>query len=220
VPDSPQLPAARKDDFHACTQQTPKPHIGGPVVDGFGGVLVEGRKSARLGDPTECKPVPELGPDFIKCGSKTVLIGGRPAARLSSKTIHGGFVASGSPKVLIGGPDACLSDQLAKNLQEIAKLKGKIAENEAEIKWRQENLKQMDRPDTPEDRLKKALEKALAPKEEGVPPQAGEQAERDGEQIARDMMQQDIARRQAENQGLRDRIGQLQGQNDGLRNQW
>jgi uncharacterized Zn-binding protein involved in type VI secretion len=42
-------------------------------------------------------------PDSILKGSATVLIGGRPAARLGDPTAHGGSVMLGCPTVLIGG---------------------------------------------------------------------------------------------------------------------
>jgi uncharacterized Zn-binding protein involved in type VI secretion len=42
-------------------------------------------------------------PDVIVMGSFTVLIGSMPAARLGSMTAHGGSVVMGFPTVLIGG---------------------------------------------------------------------------------------------------------------------
>nr|WP_315596865.1 PAAR domain-containing protein [uncultured Cupriavidus sp.] len=36
-------------------------------------------------------------------GSATVLIGGRPAARVGDQTAHGGSIVMGLPSVLIGG---------------------------------------------------------------------------------------------------------------------
>ncbi|HRJ17177.1 MAG TPA: PAAR domain-containing protein, partial [Saprospiraceae bacterium] len=36
-------------------------------------------------------------------GSGTVLIGGRPAARIGDLTAHGGIIIAGAPNVLIGG---------------------------------------------------------------------------------------------------------------------
>jgi uncharacterized Zn-binding protein involved in type VI secretion len=35
-------------------------------------------------------------------GSTTVLLGGRPAARMGDSTIHGGSIIVGDPTVLIG----------------------------------------------------------------------------------------------------------------------
>lgn len=36
-------------------------------------------------------------------GSSTVLIGGKPAARMGDTTAHGGTIALGCPTVIIGG---------------------------------------------------------------------------------------------------------------------
>jgi uncharacterized Zn-binding protein involved in type VI secretion len=36
-------------------------------------------------------------------GSATVLIGGKPAARMGDTTAHGGTIAVGLPTVMIGG---------------------------------------------------------------------------------------------------------------------
>jgi uncharacterized Zn-binding protein involved in type VI secretion len=36
-------------------------------------------------------------------GSATVLMGGRPAARMGDMTAHGGSIVIGAPTVLVGG---------------------------------------------------------------------------------------------------------------------
>lgn len=41
-------------------------------------------------------------PDSIVLGSTTVLIGGKPAARMGDITAHGGSITVGFPTVLIG----------------------------------------------------------------------------------------------------------------------
>jgi uncharacterized Zn-binding protein involved in type VI secretion len=41
-------------------------------------------------------------PDTIAMGSTTVLIGGMPAARLGDTTAHGGSIVVGCPTVMIG----------------------------------------------------------------------------------------------------------------------
>jgi uncharacterized Zn-binding protein involved in type VI secretion len=41
-------------------------------------------------------------PDSIIAGSATVLIGGKPAARMGDSTAHGGTIIIGCPTVLIG----------------------------------------------------------------------------------------------------------------------
>jgi uncharacterized Zn-binding protein involved in type VI secretion len=42
-------------------------------------------------------------PDAIVKGSATVLIGGRPSARIGDNTAHGGAIVVGCPTVMIGG---------------------------------------------------------------------------------------------------------------------
>jgi uncharacterized Zn-binding protein involved in type VI secretion len=55
--------------------------------------------AARVGDMCTC-----VGPpDTIVKGSMTVLIGGKPAARMGDSTAHGGVIVVGLPTVLIGG---------------------------------------------------------------------------------------------------------------------
>ena len=55
--------------------------------------------AANLGTMCTC-----VGPpDSIMMGSATVLIGGKPAARMGDSTAHGGSIVMGFPTVLIGG---------------------------------------------------------------------------------------------------------------------
>jgi uncharacterized Zn-binding protein involved in type VI secretion len=42
-------------------------------------------------------------PDSIILGCPTVLINGRPAARMGDATAHGGTITLGMPTVMIGG---------------------------------------------------------------------------------------------------------------------
>jgi uncharacterized Zn-binding protein involved in type VI secretion len=42
-------------------------------------------------------------PDSIVKGTATVMIGGRPAARMGDATAHGGTILNGLPTVVIGG---------------------------------------------------------------------------------------------------------------------
>lgn len=52
-----------------------------------------------MGDSAVC-----VGPpDVIIKGSSSVLIGGRPAARMDDQTAHGGQIVMGCPTVIIGG---------------------------------------------------------------------------------------------------------------------
>jgi uncharacterized Zn-binding protein involved in type VI secretion len=97
------FPAARIGaDQHVCPAFTgPVPHVGGPIIGpGVPTVLIVGLPAAVLGDMCTCVGPPST---IIK-GSATVLIGGRPAARLTDSTAHGGtIVGPGAPTVLIGG---------------------------------------------------------------------------------------------------------------------
>ena len=96
--------AARLTDFHECPMQTPGlppiPHVGGPIVGpGVPTVLIEKMPAAVLGDMLVC-----VGPpDTIVKGSATVMIGGKPAARMGDQTAHGGEILSGAFTVIIGG---------------------------------------------------------------------------------------------------------------------
>ena len=76
-------PAARLTDMHTCPMQTP----GLPPP------------AAVMGDMCVC-----VGPpDSIVKGSATVMIGGKPAARMGDTTAHGGSIVMGCPTVMIGG---------------------------------------------------------------------------------------------------------------------
>lgn len=97
------MPAARINDMHLCPMQTPAvvpiPHVGGPIIGPcVPNVLVEGMPAAVVGDMCIC-----VGPpDVIVMGSMTVLIAGRPAARVGDSTAHGGVIMAGAMTVLIG----------------------------------------------------------------------------------------------------------------------
>jgi uncharacterized Zn-binding protein involved in type VI secretion len=97
-------PAARLTDMHTCPMvtagQTPIPHVGGPIVGpGAPTVLIGKMPAAVLGDNAVC-----VGPpDSIIEGSATVMICGKPAARVGDATAHGGSIVLGCPTVLIGG---------------------------------------------------------------------------------------------------------------------
>ncbi len=96
--------AARLTDMHTCPMQTPGlppiPHVGGPIVGpGVPNVLIGKLPAAVLGDMLVC-----VGPpDSIVKGSATVLINGKPAARMGDSTAHGGSIVLGCPTVIIGG---------------------------------------------------------------------------------------------------------------------
>ncbi len=97
-------PAARQTDMHTCPMQTPGlppiPHVGGPILGPcIPNVLIVKLPAAVLGDTLTC-----VGPpDAIVKGSATVMISGRPAARVGDTTAHGGVITLGAPNVIIGG---------------------------------------------------------------------------------------------------------------------
>nr|WP_280140355.1 PAAR domain-containing protein [Microbulbifer marinus] len=76
------------------------PHVGGPILSPGGPtVMIGGLPSATAGSSCTC-----VGPpDSIVMGSTTVLIEGKPAARMGDTTAHGGTIVAGCPAVLIGG---------------------------------------------------------------------------------------------------------------------
>lgn len=94
------MPAARVTDMHVCPMVTGiVPHVGGPIaVPGAPTVLIVGLPAATVTSMCVC-----VGPpDTIALGSFTVLLGGKPAARLGDMTAHGGSIVLGAPTVLIG----------------------------------------------------------------------------------------------------------------------
>lgn len=97
--------AARITDMHTCPMQTPAfpspiPHVGGPITGpGVPTVWIGKMPAAVIGDMCVC-----VGPpDSIVTGSATVMIGGKPAARMGDTTAHGGTIVIGCVTVLIGG---------------------------------------------------------------------------------------------------------------------
>ncbi len=93
------LPAARITDEHVCPRTTgPIPHVGGPIITGCVTVLIGSLPAARVGDIAVC-----VGPtDKVEKGSSTVTIGGKAAARITDRCVHGGKIVTGFLTVLIG----------------------------------------------------------------------------------------------------------------------
>jgi uncharacterized Zn-binding protein involved in type VI secretion len=96
------MPAARITDLHVCPivpPASPAPHVGGPIVTPGGPtVLIVGLPAACVGSMCVC-----VGPpDSVMLGSFTVMICGKPAARLGDPTVHGGTIVGGAPTVMIG----------------------------------------------------------------------------------------------------------------------
>lgn len=97
-------PAARITDIHTCPMQnsatTSVPHVGGPIIGPcVPNVLIGGLPAAVMGDNCVC-----VGPpDTVVNGSSTVMICGKPAARMGDTTAHGGKIVIGCTNVIIGG---------------------------------------------------------------------------------------------------------------------
>jgi len=97
-------PAARITDMHTCPMVTPGvppiPHVGGPIITPGGPTVLIGNLPAAT-VTSQCICVGP--PDVIVKGSTTVLICGKPAARMGDMTAHGGTIVAGFPTVMIGG---------------------------------------------------------------------------------------------------------------------
>lgn len=92
-------PAARLLDFHVCPMLTgPVPHVGGPVIAVGVTCLTQMFPQAVATDKAIC-----VGPpDVIAMGSTTVMVGGKPAARMGDQCAHGGKIMLGCFTVMIG----------------------------------------------------------------------------------------------------------------------
>lgn len=90
--------------MHTCPLVTPGvppvPHVGGPISGPcVPNVLIGGLPAAVVTDNCVC-----VGPpDVIVRGSLTVLIAGRPSARIGDTTAHGGSIVMGDFTVIVGG---------------------------------------------------------------------------------------------------------------------
>jgi len=93
-------PAARFTDMHVCPMATGLvPHVGGPILPPcHPTTLIAALPAARIGDFAFCAGPP----DTIVTGAFTVLIGGKPAARMGDTCAHGGKIVMGCMTVLIG----------------------------------------------------------------------------------------------------------------------
>lgn len=97
-------PAARIGDIHMCTIHGPGPLF----AEGSEDVLIGHMRAAREGDRAKCCWVLE---DPVVRGEPSVLINGKPAARLGDPT-NGGTITQGLLTVLIGAPlqARCMED--------------------------------------------------------------------------------------------------------------
>ncbi|MDR2951138.1 MAG: PAAR domain-containing protein [Prevotella sp.] len=88
---------------HICPESDgSKPHVGGTVVEGIEGVLIDGMPVAVVGSKCECTGSPK--PNSIAMGCEGILIDGKPLAVVGSMTEHGGIIIEGVPGVTISGP--------------------------------------------------------------------------------------------------------------------
>ena len=97
-------PAARVGDMHVCPMQTPGlppiPHVGGPISARLPSCPY--RKYARS-VYGRFRRLRRAAGSYHHKGSSSVLIGGRPAARIGDQMAHGGQIVMGCPTVIIGG---------------------------------------------------------------------------------------------------------------------
>lgn len=88
---------------HICPESDgSKPHVGGTVVEGVEGVLIDGIPVAVVGSKCECTGSGK--PNAIAMGCEGILIDGKPLAVVGSMTEHGGIIIEGVPGVIISGP--------------------------------------------------------------------------------------------------------------------
>jgi uncharacterized Zn-binding protein involved in type VI secretion len=89
------MPAiARRTDFTRCLA-----HTEGEITGGDGTVFVCFEPVAREGDEIKCR---DGSKDVILPGEGTVWMGGKPVACKGDRTAHGGVIATGCPRVLVG----------------------------------------------------------------------------------------------------------------------
>jgi uncharacterized Zn-binding protein involved in type VI secretion len=94
-------PAARVSDMHTCPMLGGAvPHVGGAVLTAPAPeVLASGLPLAGAGSQIGCVGALTV----VASGSATVLVAGRPVARMGDVTAHGGVLVGGAPTVLVGG---------------------------------------------------------------------------------------------------------------------
>ena len=80
-------------------------HPGTITGPGVATVLIENMPAAVLGDSHACTlpPPAHIPASVIVNGSSSVLIGGRPAARMSDAAGCGSMIVAGATKTVIGG---------------------------------------------------------------------------------------------------------------------
>lgn len=78
-----------------------KPHVGGKVTEGIGGVSIDGMPIAVVGSKCECTGSSKA--NSITVGSPGVFVDGEPVAIVGSMTEHGGVIIEGVSGVTISG---------------------------------------------------------------------------------------------------------------------
>jgi len=93
-------PIATVGSNHTCPMQDgPKPHVGGPLLQGSPTIFANGKPIGRVGDQLQCQS-PSL--DIITKGSVSVFADGKPIARMNDMTAHGGVIVKGELNICIG----------------------------------------------------------------------------------------------------------------------
>lgn len=96
----PAAPAARVGDQYTCAANS----HGALLAPGVPTVLIAGNAAAVVGTVGTCtSPQGRVEQVAVVTGSTTVLIGGKPAARVGDPLTDGGRIISGCTTVLIGG---------------------------------------------------------------------------------------------------------------------
>ena len=93
-------PIATQGCYHVCpASDGPKPHVGGPVLQGSPTVYAGGKPVCRQNDPLQCQ---SSAFDTVIKGSTTVFANGLPIARMNDQTAHGGMIQEGNPLIAVG----------------------------------------------------------------------------------------------------------------------
>ena len=96
------IPVVVVGNKHVCPMSDGlKPHVGGTIIEGVSGVLINGIPVAIKGSKCICTGSPKT--NAIATGSPGVFIDGEPIAIVGSMTEHGGTVVEGVPGMTISG---------------------------------------------------------------------------------------------------------------------
>ena len=139
---------ARVTDMHLCPMVTPGvppiPHVGGPIVQPSAvNVLVGGLPPAGTGSMCTC-----VGPPDSIIAISTVMVGGKPVAKMGDATVHGGSIILGCPTVIIGtggaaGAAASAASAAASAASEAAAVASEAAQVMSDLQDEQAQLQEM-----------------------------------------------------------------------------